>query len=351
VRPGRIVVVAPDPGQAGGQAIQARALTDALREDGLDVGFVATDPPFPPRLRPVRRVPVARTLVNQSIYLPRLRGLAGAETALIFSASYWSFVLAPLPALVAASALGVRGVLVYHSGEADDHLARWGPWLRPCLSLAHRIVVPSEFLREVFARHGYGASVIPNVIDTSTFRYRERLPLRPRLLSARSLERHYGVDNTIRAFNALKRRHPDATLTIAGDGSERARLRALAASLGQDGVRFVGATAPDAMPGLFDEADVFVNSSLVDNQPVSILEAFASGTPVVSTPAGGIAGMVRDGETGTLVPPRDPAAMAAAIEGVLDHPHRSAARARLAREQVLQHTWPRVRDLWQEVAS
>src|SRR5262249_25211424 len=148
-------------------------------------------------LRGVRRVPFVRTLVNEALYLPRLLRLAPADTVLVFSASYWSFILSPLPALVAARAAGAHPVLVYHSGEADDHLRRWGKILRPMLGLARRIVVPSEFLRRIFARHGYGASVIPNVVDVEAFRFRERRPLRPRLLSARSLEPCYAVDDTI----------------------------------------------------------------------------------------------------------------------------------------------------------
>jgi glycosyltransferase involved in cell wall biosynthesis len=65
-----------------------------------------------------------------------------------------------------------------------------------------------------------------------------------------------------------------------------------------EGVRFVGKVDPAAMPEMLDQADIFVNASVVDNQPVSLLEAFASGLPVVSTPTGDIAAMVRHEETG-----------------------------------------------------
>ena len=342
-----IAVVAPGPEVAGGQSVQAAALVAALRDDGHEVDFIPTGPA--PGF--VRGVPVLRTIVNAALYQPRLMRLAHAHTALIFSASYWSFVLAPLPALVAARVFGARAVLVYHSGEADDHLTRWRRFLRACLALADRIVVPSEFLRDVFARHGESAVVIPNVVDLSAFAYRERLPLRARLLSARSLEAPYGVENTLRAFALLKRRRPDAVLTVAGSGSEFPRLRALADELGVGGIRFLGAVRPESMPRLLDEADLFVNSSLVDNQPVSLLEAFASGTPVVSTPSGGIARMVRDGENGRLVPAQDPRAMAEAIDDLLARPDDGAALARRAREEVERHAWPRVRPLWDAIAG
>jgi glycosyltransferase involved in cell wall biosynthesis len=342
----RIAVIAPSPEIAGGQSVQAKALVSALRADGRDVDFIATGPA--PRW--ARGIPLVRTIVNAALYLPRLARLARARTALVFSASYWSFVLAPLPALAAARLLGARAILVYHSGEAEDHLTRWRRFLRPCLALANAIVVPSEFLRDVFARHGFPAAVIPNVVDLSAFAYRERVPLRARLLSARTLEAPYGVENTVRAFALLKRRRPDAVLTVAGGGSELPRLRALAEDLGIGGIRFLGAVRPESMPRLLDEADLFVNSSLVDNQPVSLLEAFASGTPVVSTPAGGIARMVKDGENGRLVPAQDPQAMAEAIDDLLARPDGGAALARRAREDVERHAWPRVRPLWDAIA-
>jgi len=245
--------------------------------------------------------------------------------------------------------LGKRVVLHYHSGEAEDHLGRWGPLVHPWLRLADEIVVPSEYLRAIFARHGHRALVVPNVVDTSSFRYRERRLLGPRLLSTRNLEPYYRVDCTLRAFALLQARYPEATLMIAGSGSEEASLRRLARSLGAGGVRFVGRVEPEAMPGLCDDADIFVNSSVVDNQPVSILEAFAAGLPVVSTGTGDIASMVRDGETGLIVPPRDPRAMAAAVETLLREPERAAIMARRARDEVARYTWGLVGRRWPEI--
>jgi glycosyltransferase involved in cell wall biosynthesis len=264
----------------------------------------------------------------------------------IFSASYWSFLLSPLPAILAAQSFGKRIVLHYHSGEAEDHLARWGALIHPWLRLVDEIVVPSEYLRDVFTRHGYQTRVIRNIVDTSRFRYRERVPLEPRLLSTRNLEPHYCVDKTLEAFALLKAQYPGATLTVTGYGSVKGRLHRLAAALGADGIQFTGRVEPLAMPNLCDRADIFVNSSVVDNQPVSILEAFAAGLPVVSTGTGDITAMVRDGESGLIVPQRDPAAMAKAIATLLDDPERARLMARRGREEAEKYTWSQVRQEW-----
>ncbi len=350
VRP-RVVLVAASLDIIGGHGVEAALLQESLEADGYDVSCLPINPRFPRPLAWLRRVPYARTALNELLYVARLSALRGADVVHVFSASYWSFLLGPAPALVAARALGKRAVLHYHSGEAEDHLARWGRLVHPWLKLAHSIVVPSRYLRDVFARHGYHVHVIPNVVDLTRYRFRERRPLRPRLVSTRSLETHYAVDNTLEAFALLRATRPDATLTIAGCGSQERALRRRAAELGVGDVQFAGRVEPDAMPRLLGGCDLFVNSSLVDNQPVSVLEAFAAGLPVVSTPTGGIADMVRHGETGAVVPPRDPMAMARTVADLLDEPEKAADMAFRARQEVEAHSWPRVRAAWADVYS
>jgi glycosyltransferase involved in cell wall biosynthesis len=345
----RVAVVAASLEILGGQGVQAQALVRALREDGVDASLVAVNPRFPPGLRWMRRLPYARTALNQMLYVPGLTRLAGYDVAHVFSASYASFLLAPVPAMLAARLFNKRVVLHYHSGEAEDHLAHWGSLVHPWLKLADEIVVPSAYLRDVFAKFGYRARVIPNVVDLTVFDYRERRPLRPRLLSTRNLEKYYRVDVIIEAFARFQEECPNATLTIAGYGSEEPRLRAMAAQLTKGGVRFLGKVAPEWMPKLYADSDIYLNASEVDNQPVSILEAFASGLPVISTPTGDIPSMVRHGETGVIVPPEAPVAMARAIADALDRPERALQMAEQAHTELKKYTWPAVRDQWRSV--
>jgi glycosyltransferase involved in cell wall biosynthesis len=343
-RPGRTVVVAASVDTPGGQGVQALALVEGLRSVGRAVELVPVDAPFPRPLALVRRVPYARTILNEFFFLRRLRAVRGADTVVVFAAAHWSFRLGPVPAIAAARRTGAYTVLAYHSGEAEEHFRNGGRALRRTLREVDRLVVPSEFLAAIFARHGHRAEVIPNVVDTSRFRFRERRPLRPRLVSTRNLDPIYDVGNTLRAFARVRATRPEAELVVVGDGSEARTLRELGASIG--GVRFAGAARPEAMPGFYDAADVFVNSSTVDNQPVSVLEAFAAGLPVVSTAAGGLKWMVRHGETGMVVPEHDPDAMARAVAALLDDPDRAQRLARRARQEVDRHTWRSVREAW-----
>jgi glycosyltransferase involved in cell wall biosynthesis len=287
-----------------------------------------------------------RTLLNEALYVAALRRLRAFDVIHVFSASYWSFVLAPLPAIVLARALGKRVILNYRSGEADDHLGRWGRLVHPWLRLVDEIVVPSVYLQTIFASFGYRARVIQNVVDTRHFRYRERRALAPRLLSNRNFEPHYRVEDTLEAFRLVHARYPRATLTVAGTGSEDERLRRLAAEIAPAAIRFVGRVEPAGMPQLLDEADVYVNASVIDNQPVSVLEAFAAGLPVVSTPTGDIPEMLGHGTRGVLVPPRSPEALAKAVMRLLEGGAAHLPMVRRARREVERYSWPHVREAW-----
>lgn len=342
----RVAMVAPSLEILGGQGIQARSLAQVLRSDGFDVEFIPVNPRFPFGLRWLRTVPVARTLFNQLLYLGALLRMRNADVVHVFSASYWSFLLAPVPAILAARLFGKRVILNYHSGEAEDHLSRWGMRVHPWLRMVDVIAVPSDYLRTVFARFGYDAQVVRNIIDMSAFDYRDRRQLRPQLLSNRNLEAHYGVDNTLKAFALLKKEWPDARLIVAGYGSQAEQLKQWVLSNRVSGVEFIGRVEPGAMPRLYDAADIFVNSSRIDNQPISILEAFAAGLPVVSTPTGDIPAMIEDRRTGTLVPHDDPAALAAAISALLHAPGHTRMMARCARGEVEKYTWPQVCQEW-----
>src|SRR5690606_14422755 len=148
-------------------------------------------PPAP--IRPLVRVKYARTIVTQLTYWPLLLDeLRRADLVHVFSASYTSFLLSPLPAMLVGRWLNRPVLLNYHSGEAPDHLSR-SRVARSALASTDRIVVPSAFLSGVFRTFGLDAEVIPNLVDRSTFAFRLRDPLRPRFVSTRNLEPLYNV--------------------------------------------------------------------------------------------------------------------------------------------------------------
>src|SRR3954465_6209709 len=179
-----VAIVAPSMGILGGQAVQASRLLRAWRDDPDVHAWLVPINPIPPRpLAWMVRVKYLRTLATQLFYWPSLlRELRHADVVHVFSASYFSFLLAPLPAVLIARLLGKPVVMNYRSGEAPDHLRR--SWIaRATLRAVERNAVPSRFLHDVFASFGIRAQVIPNIVDVERFRFRRRETLRPRVLS------------------------------------------------------------------------------------------------------------------------------------------------------------------------
>jgi len=283
----------------------------AWRDDAdIEAWLVPINPRPPAALAPLTRIKYVRTLTTQLFYWPLLfRELRRADVVHVFSASYSSFLLSPLPAFVVALLLGKPVFINYRSGEAPDHLAR-SRIARAVLRRTDTNVVPSGFLHDVFARFGLRAEIIPNVVDQTRFRFTPRRPIRPRLLSTRNFESLYNVECALRAFSIVQSHYPDASLTLVGAGSEDQRLRERAAELRLCNVRFVGPVAPDEMWRSYAEADIYVQTPNIDNVPSSVLEAFASGLPVVSTNAGGVSTILTDGVHGLLAPLDDHAAVA-----------------------------------------
>lgn len=210
---------------------------------------------------------------------------------------------------------------------------------------ADRIVALSAGEARALVRH-YGADpervcVVPPGVDVEEFAPRPTAGLRRQLgllgrrivLYAGRLERLKGTDFLLEAVARLLARpgYEDVTLLVAGDDSgdgrrqsdhprgERGRLEALAAALGiADHVRFLGALEPSRLADLYALADVCAVPSRAETFGLVALEAQASATPVVATAVGGLVDVVVDGETGLLVPGRDPERFAAALALILD---------------------------------
>ena len=342
-----VAFVAPSLRILGGQAVQADRLLAAWQNDpDVDAWLVPVNPLPPKLLRWALAVRYARTLATELTYLPLLvQQLKQADVVHVFSASYASFLLAPLPAMLIARALGRPVVLNYRSGEAPDHLQH-SAIARKAIAQVELNVVPSRFLVDVFRGFDIDATIIPNIVDPETFPFRERDPLRPRLVSTRNFDALYNVPTTIRAFRLVQDRWPDASLTLVGGGPQEMELRALTEQLRLRNVTFAGRVKPDDIAGFYAANDIYIQSPNIDNMPTSVLEAFASGLPVVSTEAGGVPAILTHGQHGLLAKLADYETLGHHVLRLLDNPAYARTLARAAYATTHACTWPSVREQW-----
>ena len=186
-------------------------------------------------------------------------------------------------------------------------------------------------------------------IDASRVRAKYGLNGGPWLLTVARLEWHKGIDTMMKALPAVRAAHPAARYAIAGVGDRLPQLERLAQELGLgDAVRFLGPVTDEELPALYNAADLYVGASrrhdlLVEGFGISLVEASACGLAVVGGRSGGVPDAVREGETGVLVDPDDPRAVAAGVNELLANPERRKQLGAAGRRAVESYyNWDRV---------
>lgn len=342
----RIGLVGPLPPPSGGMANQTLQLATLLQGEGCTVDTIQVNAPYRPSW--AGNIRGLRAVVRLAPYLWTLWRSAGrADLLHVMANSGWSWHLFAAPAIWIGALRGCPVVVNYRGGEAGGFLARSARVVRASVRRSAAVAVPSGFLEAVFARHGIATTVVPNIINLERFAPAAANPdagSAPRLLVARNLEPIYDNAMAIRAFALVHAELPQARLMVAGSGPLRAELEALAASLGvAHAVTFTGRVDNAGMGALYQGADVMLNPSTVDNMPNSVLEALASGVPVVSTNVGGVPYMVEDGRTALLVPAGDAAAMAGAVLRLCREAGLAASLREAGLSYVQQYAWAGVR--------
>jgi L-malate glycosyltransferase len=344
----KVLIVATSMRVIGGQSIQAKRLLDAFAADaGVELHFLPNNPETL-----FQRVKYLRTIfASVKFWWSLLLNVYRFDVVQVFSSATTGYIIATLPPLIVSKIYRRRVVLNYHSGELENHIKNWRRSALPTMREFDEIVVPSQFLVDVFARYGLSATAIYNFVDTEEFRFQNRETLRPVFLSNRNFEAHYNVGDLLRAFRIIQTRFAEAALFVAGFGTQEARLKQLAAELKLENIEFVGKISNEEMARLYEKTDIYLNSSLVDNMPLSIIEAFACGLPVASYATGGIPYLVEDNETGLLAAPGDFEALAQKAIFLLEDQAAAKKMIAKARREVVKYSWENVRERWLELYS
>ncbi len=354
----------------------------ALRDLGHDVRVVSPKgwaPPLLPRWKAYRRVPGTDRLDGVPILYPKKLTLPGARLgprnaeAMLLAirrpltriSERWPFEVIHAHMLVpdgwAAAQLGgglrVPVVATAHRADVLDVPLRGESSRRQvadAIAQLDQVVTVSASIG--MATDGVGTPrrpvrVVPNGADTRVFFPRDRTEMRRRLGLPQGeriisfvgkLEARKGVDHLIEAMGLLAQR-PARTplLVMAGIGPMQAGLEERARALGiGDRVRFVGKVPHDDVALWMAAGDVFVLPSLSEGLPTVVCEAMNVGLPVVATAVDGTPEIVRDGDTGLLVAPRDPVDLANAVARVIENPEFAAAMSVRALEVGrAEYTW------------
>jgi glycosyltransferase involved in cell wall biosynthesis len=250
-------------------------------------------------------------------------------------------------------ACGKPFVLTLHGGALPEFARRNPRRVRRLLGQAAAVTTPSPYLGETFRRWRPDILEIPNAIQTCLYEPRERREPRPRLIWLRAFHEIYNPALAIETLAGLHPDYPDAVLAMVGpDKGDGARQRASAAvaRMGLEGaVTFAGGVAKQRVPSHLSRADIFLNTSNVDNAPVSVLEAMAAGLCIVSTSAGGMPDLLEHESDALLVPPGDAAAMAKAVRRILQQPGLAQRLSHNAMFKAQAFDWSAILPRWERL--
>jgi glycosyltransferase involved in cell wall biosynthesis len=198
-------------------------------------------------------------------------------------------------------------------------------------------------------------ALLPNAIEIGAYPFKLRARAQPRLVWVRGFHRIYNPELAAEVMALLVREFPGAHLTMVGpdkgDGSLEATQR-LAAKLGIRGkVTFPGGVPKAEVPNWISRGDVFINTTSVDNTPVSVLEAMACGLCIVSTDVGGLPYLLESGQDALLVPPDDPQAMASAVRRLLTDHYLAARLSYNAHKKATQFDWSMILPYWEALLT
>lgn len=339
----RVCMVAPYLPRRGGVTVQTHLMVDGLLKEGAEVIRVDT---ILHCLSSSFLLPLRMLLQFVVTAIRFLRSAPRCDVVHIQACSWWGF----LPVLACAPLnkwfVKKRLVISFHGARGHLWIRRFGPIVIPFLRMSDALVVVSPLLKETFAKCGVPSEILWNLVNLDRFHYRERIDIKPDIVWIRHFIDMCDPLTALKAFALIKKEIPDATITFIGNGHLKPQLDQYIAENNLQGVRFTGRLPNEQVPEEFDKASIFLNSSCDDGFPTCLLEASASGLPIVTTNPGGIPDMIQNGVNGIVVPAGDHEALASGVISLIRDKECAHNLGRAARENAEKYDWPRcARDL------
>ena len=242
---------------------------------------------------------------------------------------------------------------ILHGGNLRERLEKSPGQSKSLFGNAKLNVAPSHFLFDIFESAGFkNLRIIPNSITLGSFPFKEREEFHPSYLWVRRFQERYNPMMCVRVFEELKKKFPSAKLCMIGpekDGSlEKCNSYSKEKNLG---IEFPGKLKKSEWAELSKQYDFFLNTTHVDNTPISVIEAMALGLPVISTNVGGMRYLIQNGKEGILVQENDVSGMVRAAVNLLEDEQKAKQIAVAARKKVEGFDWEVVKPQWVEVLN
>ena len=241
---------------------------------------------------------------------------------------------------------------ILHGGDLPKRLDKSPKLCKIIFKNASKNIAPSEYLKSKFNEGGYKTIFIPNVLEVQNYKYLKREIKNPKLLCVRAFSRIYNPEMAVKVLHVLKDSYPEASLCMIGPEKDTSfqSCKNLVKSLNlENNIEFTGMLSKPQWHKKAEDFNVFINTTNIDNTPVSVMEAMALGLPVVSTNVGGIPYLIDNGVNGLLVEKNNVEDMVNAIVKICKNEVLAKTLTTNARSYIEQFDWRKVKVLWQKV--
>ena len=236
---------------------------------------------------------------------------------------------------------------ILHGGNLPYRLKKYPKFSSLVFKNSYRNITPSGYLKHEFEQKGFKTVLIPNVIPIDQYPFKERKKIAPKLLYVRAFAEIYNPTLAIEVLKELKNTYPKAILCMIGpdkDGTLEDVKQLINKYHLNESVEITGVLSKKEWHKKSENYDIFINTTNVDNTPISVIEAMALGLPVVSTNVGGMPYLIQHNEDGVLVEKNNPSAMTTEICKIVEENKYSLAIN--ARKKVENFDWNIVQSKW-----
>lgn len=248
--------------------------------------------------------------------------------------------------------LRIKFICILHGGNLPRRIQASKWFCDQIFKFSFANVAVSRYLNHHFSEAGYNSIIIPNNIEIAQYKYKVREEFGPKLLWVRSFHRQYNPNMAADTLKYLLEKYPKAELCMVGPDKDGSLLEFenYCSQIGiKQSVKITGLLSKSEWHELSESYDFFINTTNVDNTPVSVIEAMALGLPVISTDVDGIPFLIEDGTTGILVHSNDSKQMSFEIDKLIVNAEASQSIASAARHQAESYDWNLVKYSWQKL--
>jgi len=273
------------------------------------------------------------------------------DFVLIDTYSGWAFSYAILCSLF-AQLFNIKYIPILRGGNLPERIR--SSFLMSNLVFKHSYIniAPSQYLEKEFNDFNYKVKYIPNYIDLDNYKHKIRTNCGPKLIWVRSFHTIYNSEMAVRVLHMLLQSYPEAKLCMIGpdkDGSMQS-CKELAEKLSlKKHITFTGLLSKKEWIELSSNYDIFINTTYIDNMPVSVIEAMALGFPIVSTNVGGLKYLHNDGQDALLVDKNDARGMKENINALLNDSALAKSLSMNARKKAEEYSWENVDPMWRNI--